>query len=216
MALNARRTIIARGRTMVAATVLLMLVAVGCTREVTGAATGPQKITGTTNACTFMPVPMVAIPTQDDEPRVLIPELSGWDRITNPNPKHFRFAMGHGSPPAGHAELAVGLKSKPGHDEPARVFDEVRRKAENDSASRDLIVTHTKVCGYPAQALRYTLAATDRSPTLSNTELLVVAHTTGKTYAAAAIISTDDPGSPAYQQAADTMLRGFQVLAPTG
>jgi hypothetical protein len=53
-------------------------------------------------------------------------------------------------------------------------------------------------------------------PTRRETLLLVVFPTTGKAHEAIVTLITNDADSPDYQRAADTILSGFQVLAPTG
>lgn len=208
--------IITRGRTMVAVTALLTLLAVGCTREVNGVATGQQKIAGTTTACTFVSAPMATVPGEaDDEPRVLIPEPSGWEPTTAPDSETFRFGMEHGSLVAGRFAVAsVRLKTKVGHHDTATVFDEVRSNAEKDDGNKDLTVDDATVCGYPALTLRYTRVATDQLPTRTETMLFAVVHSVGKTHGAWVTVTTNDADNPAYQRAAETILDGFQVLAP--
>jgi hypothetical protein len=208
--------IVARSKTVVAACLLTVL-AVGCTRQVSGVATGQQKITGTTNACNFVSAPLTPIPAQaDDELRIVMPQPSGWVRESEHESESVRFAMANGSLRAGRvAVAAVSLKTKVGHHDPATVFVDVRRKAERDSGTRDLTVTDAKVCGYPAQTFRYTRLATDELPTRTETLLMVVVPSTGKSHAAWVTITTNDANSPDYQRAADTILSGFQVLAPT-
>jgi hypothetical protein len=111
---------------------------------------------------------------------------------------------------------SVKFRTLPGHIDPAAEFQNLRSRAEKHSGTTDLTVTDAKVCGFPAQTFPYTLAATDTLPTRRETLLLVVFPTTGKTHEANVTLTTNDADSPDYQRAADTILSGLQVLAPTG
>jgi hypothetical protein len=208
---------ITRARTLISAAVLLTVLAVGCTREVVGVAAMEQNVAaGVLDACTEVSAPMTPVPAEaDDEPRMLIPQPSGWERTPEPDSKLVRFAMAYVSLTASRLALvAVALKSKVGHDDPATVFDDLRWAAEKDPGTTDLVFSDTTVCGNPAQTVNYTRMATDELPTRTETMLAVVVHTTGKTHAASVAISTNDPDNPEYQRALHTIVTGFQVLAP--
>lgn len=207
---------ITRARTMVA--LLFTVLAVGCTRDVAGLATGQPRITGTTSACNFVSAPITPVPSRaDDEPRLLDPLPSGWERASEHEKETIRFAMERMSAPPGRVAVAsVKLRTLPGHLDPASEFQNLRSRAEKHSGTTDLTVADAKVCGLPAQTFRYTLAATDKLPTRRETMLLVVFPTTGKTHEANVTLTTNDADSPDYQRAADIILSGFQVLAPTG
>jgi hypothetical protein len=210
---------ITRARTMVATAVLLSTVlAVGCTRDVAGLATRQPRVTGTTSACNFVSAPMMPVPSRaDDEPQILVPVPSGWEREPQHEKETIRFAMQRRSAPPGRVAVAsVKFRTVPGHLDPATEFQNLRLRAEKHSGTTDLTVTDGKVCGFPAQTFRYTLAATDELPTRTETLLLVVFPTTGKTHEVNVTLTTNDAESHDYQRAADTILSGFQVLAPTG
>jgi Probable lipoprotein LpqN len=208
---------ILRVNSMIWATVLLAALAVGCTREIAGVAMEHPVDEGTSSACTEVSAPLTSIPTEaPEEPRMLIPQPSGWHRAPNPGPEMVRFAMANASLTASRLALAaVGLKSKPGHDDPATVFDDLRWDAEKDPEATDLTFTDTTVCGYPAKTVNYTRLATDELPPRAETMLAVVVHTSSKTHAVVVTISTNDDDNPAYQRDLETILTGFQVLAPT-
>jgi hypothetical protein len=203
-------------RTMVA--LLLTVLAVGCTRDVAGLATGQPKITGTTSACTFVSAAMMPVPSQaDDEPHVLIPMPSGWERDSEHESEDRRFAMRNGSAQAGRIAVAsVSSKTVMGHHDPAKEFANVRVQAENDRYNRDLTATGTDVCGYPAQIFRYTRLPMWDLPMRPETLLMVLVPTTDKTHKVALTITTSHADDPEFRRGIDTILSGFQVLAPTG
>jgi hypothetical protein len=207
---------ITRARTMVA--LLLTVLAVGCARDVAGLATGQPRITGTTSACNFVSAPLMPVPSRaDDEPHLLIPKPSGWERESQHETERLRFAMAHGSHRAGRVAVAsVDLKTVVGHHDPATEYERVRVQAEKDSGTMDLTANDTDVCGFPAKILRMARFATDVLPTRTEILMLVVVNTTGKTHKIGVHVSSNDIDSPDYQRATDIILSGFQVLAPTG
>jgi hypothetical protein len=161
---------------------------------------------------------MTPVPSRaDDEPQLLVPVPAGWERESEHESERDRFAMAHGSARAGRVAVAsVMLRTLPGHHDPATEFQNVRLKAEKDAGNKDLTATDADVCGFPAQTFRYTRIATAELPTRVETLLMVVVPTTGKTREVALTVSTKDTDSPDYQGDFDTILSGFQVLAPTG
>jgi hypothetical protein len=208
-----------RAATMVGAAVLLALLFVGCTRQVSGVAIGRQDITGAGNACTAVSAPLTPIPTQaEDEPRMLIPQPSGWQRTTMRDSEYIRFVMVKQSLTANDfaSSVVVSLQSKAGRIDPTTVFDNARHELVTNAGATDLVVTDGTVCGHPAQTIHYTEAATGRVAAHPGTLLTAVVHTTGKTYAADVTIITTNDDHPAYQRAAETILTGFQLLAPAG
>jgi hypothetical protein len=207
---------ITRARTMVA--LLLTVLAVGCTRDVAGLATGQPRITGTTSACNFVSAPMMPVPSRaDDEPHVLIPMPSGWERDSEHESEDRRFAMRNGSAQAGRIAVASArLRTLVGHHEPAKEFENVRVKAEKDSHTRDVTATGADVCGYPAQIFRYTRLPMWELPMRPETLLMVVVPATGKTHEVALNITTSHADDPEFRRGIDTILSGLQVLAPTG
>jgi hypothetical protein len=207
---------IERVSAMISAAALLTVFAIGCAREVSGIAAMDKDVTtGVPGACTEVSAPMTPIPAEeDDEPRLSIPQPSGWHET--PESELVRFGMANASLTAGRLALAaVDLKSKPGSHDPETVFDELRSDAEKDPTTTDLTITDTTVCGYPAKAVNYTRLATGDLPTRTETMLAVVAQTAGKTHAVIVNMSTNDATDPAYQRDHDTILTGFQLLAST-
>lgn len=210
--------IITRARTMVAGALLLAVVAAGCTREVAGMATGQPKVTGTTSACNFVSAPLMPIPSRaDDEPQVLIPVPSGWERDSEHESEDRRFAMRNGSARSGRIAVASArLRTLVGHHEPAKEFEDVRLKAEKDSYTRDVTAAGADVCGYPAQIFRYTRLPMWDLPMRPETLLMVVVPATGKTHEVALNITTSHADDPEFRRGIDTILSGIQVLTPSG
>lgn len=171
---------------------------------------------GTSNACTQVSPPLMPVPAEaDDEPRILIPQPSGWERTSDADSELVRFAMTDASLTGDHLAFAVvGLQSKVGYHEPATIFEDLRWDAEKDPGITDLTLTGSTVCGYPALTANYTKLATDELPTRKETMQTVVVNTTNRTHAATVSISTNDANNPAYQRDLATILPGLRVLAP--
>lgn len=206
-----------RATAVISAVVLLTASVVGCTREIAGVAAVSSEVTeGAPNACTAVSPPLMPVPAEaDDEPRILIPQPSGWERTSDADSELVRFAMTDASRTGDHLAFAVvGLQSKVGYHEPATIFEDLRWDAEKDPGITDLKLTGGTVCGYPALTANYTKLATDELPTRKETMQTVVVHTTNRTHAATVSISTNDANNPAYQRDLATILPGFRVLAP--
>jgi hypothetical protein len=206
---------ITRAKTMSASAAVLALLAGGCGSDVTGVAVGRRDMTAAGNGCTEVSAPMTPISTKaNDEPRLRIPQPSGWEPTTTVDSDISRFEMENENlTPDDFAWLLVGLESEPGRDDPAMVLDAIREGMLTEAGARDVKVTDGTVCGHPAQTLRYTIAPDELLPvTAPATSLVVVAHGTNKTYAAIVTIMTTNDDTPAYQHAAETILTGFQVL----
>jgi hypothetical protein len=74
--------------------------------------------------------------------------------------------------------------------------------------------TEHRLCGLPAQIVRY------QTPVLGNIaphpgSALVAVLQTDKTYAASVTVQTADLDSPVCQRDADLILKGFQMLPPS-
>jgi Probable lipoprotein LpqN len=205
-----------RARTMVA--LLLTVLAVGCTRDVAGLATGQPRITGTTSACNFVSASLTPVPSRaDDEPQVLIPVPSGWERDSEHESERDRFAMRNGSARSGRIAVAsVMLRTLVGHHEPAKEFEDVRLKAEKDTYNRDVTAAGADVCGYPAQIFRYTRLPMWDLPMRPEILLMVLVPAAGKTHEVALNITTSHADDPEFRRGIDTIMSGFQVLAPAG
>jgi len=206
---------ITRAKTMSAAAVVLALLAGGCGSEVNGVAVGRRDMTAAGNGCTEVSAPITPISTKtNDEPRLRIPQPSGWEPTTTVDSDISRFEMENENLTADDfAWVLVALESQPGQDDPTTVFEAFREGMLAGAGAGDVKVTDGTVCGHPAQTLRYTMAPDDRLPvTAPATSLVVVAHGTNETYAAIVTILTTNTDIPAYRHAAETILTGFQVL----
>ncbi len=206
-----------RARTMVGV-LLFTLVAVGCTRETSetsGPAAAQPKATGTPSACNLVSAPMTPIPSRADEPHVVIPQPTGWQRESEQESEDRRFAMANGNLRVGRiASASVELRTLVGHRDPATEIENMRAKAEKDSGNRDLTATDSEVCGFPGQTFRY-IRTTAGLPPAAETLLVVVVPATGKTHEVALTTRTTHGNDPDYQRAIETILSGVQVLTPT-
>jgi hypothetical protein len=206
--------IITRARIVSAAVAVLALLASGCS-AVTGNAVGRHDMTAAGNDCTEVEAPMTPISAEaNEEPRLRIPQPAGWEVVTAVDAETARFQMENPQlTDDDFAWVMVGLESQPGHDDPAMVIDAIREGMLSEAEATDVTVTDGTVCGQPAQTLSYTMTPDELlSIPAPGTSLVVVTHGTNRTYAAIVTILTTNPDAAAYQDAAETILTGFQVL----
>jgi hypothetical protein len=214
------------GTTSRLATVLLALatvLTVSCTRYVDDAraVAADDRSPGTGSAasqCKAVDADLTTIPAQrEDEPVLKIPQPQGWVRSTKLDSELFRFAMVNRSLAVDNfsPNVVVTLESVPGFEQPDSVFKSQRDSLETGFGATDLRVTDHTLCGLAAETVEY------RTPVMGNLAahpgavVMAILHTDDLTYAASVTIQTADPGDPAYQRDADTILTGFQMLPPT-
>lgn len=201
---------------------------VSCTRYVDSAPVASEELLSAgaglargsdESACTAVDAPLTDVePFDDGEPVMRIPQPDGWERFTDLDDDLFRFTMSNVE--LASAEFAptvvVTLESKPGIEEPSVVFEQQREALEDGFGATGLSVSEVTICGLPAELIEYTTPPIDPVGELPAQVLIAVMHSDDTTYAATVTSQTDNPDDPVYRDDTDQILRGFQMLAPTG
>ena len=177
--------------------------------------------------CASVAVDLADIPTRtDQEPKMRIPMPPGWERSTKMDSENIRFAIRNpGLSADGFTPNAVVTLQKVAADigKPQQILD-----AQNDQLAKKLKVTDmtsnaTEVCGAPAMSTSYTAPEVDltkrnpkapKIPPRKATSLGVVYKSGDAAYVATLTVQTVKPDNPTFQQDSETILKGFQLLAP--
>lgn len=209
-----------------AATVVLGAAAVvlgsACTRVVDDArvvaAPDMGKAAASASDCTPVDAPMTSIPDHgDQEPVMKIPQPEGWERVTMMDSELIRFTMRNDAMAKdGFAPTAVvTLESHRGISEPREVFDAQHDALESAIGATDISVRETDLCELAAQTIDYTTPQLGMLPPHPASVLTAVMQTEDDTFAMTMTVQSADPGNPAYQRDAETILTGFQMLPPS-
>ena len=211
----------ARAATVVIGATVIVL-AGACTRVVEDAravaAPDMGKAPASASDCTKVDAPMTSIPDHtDEEPVMKIPQPQGWERVTLMDSELVRFSMRNGAMVKdGFAPTAVvTLESHPGISEPREVFDAQQDALKSGIGATDMIVRQATLCELPAQTVVYNAPQMGMLPPHPESMLTAVMHTENDTYAMTMTVQSTDPGNPAYQRDAETILTGFQMLPPS-
>lgn len=173
-------------------------------------------------ACTSVDAQMVEIPTPySAEPLVRIPQPAGWERSGEFDKKLYRMALldSDSSDPQNIATVSVGRLPEPADADPQTILDDLQNRMmeqlEANNFPTDYVTTETTVCGLTAR--KHTRAA---SPSGSGgntgrsvTNLDVISKVDGDVYWTQLVVGTQ-PGNPADERDAQTIVDGFQVLPP--
>lgn len=197
--------------------------AAACTRVVDDArvvaAPDLGKAPATASDCNSVDAPMTSIPDHtDEEPVMKIPQPAGWERVTLMDSDLIRFTMrNEGLGSNGFAPTAVvTLESHRGIAEPRDVFDGQQHALETALGATKVQVAETTVCELPAEAMDYLTPPLGLLPPHPAKVLTAVMLTEDTTYAMTLTVQSVDSENPAYKRDADTILRGFQMLPPSG
>ena len=211
------------GRTLVAALAVALALATGCARAVEGHPVAGASLKGPdASQCTKVDAPMTTVPAapgapDDSEPELRVPQPEGWDRITELDSAMIRFTMGNKSLGVDNfaASAVVTIESHPGELDADEFFDEAREALASTFDTGDVDYTDDTICGLPSQIMQYVIPKMAGVPEpISATALMVVVFTGGRTYGAVLTIQSPLPDEPDYERDAETILTGFQVLAP--
>ncbi|MBX7434816.1 LpqN/LpqT family lipoprotein [Mycobacterium sp. Y57] len=201
-----------------AATVLLG----GCARDVSGTAVSATATASGTpgpsgGECRTVDAPLADIPVVDDtEPRLRIPIPQGWERNSTMDSQIIRYAIvaqdlvADGFTP----NAVVTLESVRGNSSPDQVFEQNRDNLVRMMNASDLDTETNTTCGFPSETTEYTAPAMGSIPQRPVIMHAVVATYGGVTHLATLTIQTTDPDNPTYQDDADEIVEGFQVVLP--
>lgn len=192
-----------------------------CTRVVTG---NPMLAAGVpasnSTACTSVSAPLTAIdPHAAGEPRLKIPEPSGWQRTSMLDSAVIRFTMGNKHLTARNfmPTVVVTLESVPGgHNDYQTIFDQERAALVERLGATGLRISETTLCGDKAEQVNYDAPRVGRIPPRKVRTLMVTATFGGETYIATVTAQGTDPTNPRYARDTATILTGFQMLPPDG
>ena len=151
----------------------------------------------------------------EGEPVLHVPQPAGWEPNTTMNTELIRYVLAN---PGLVAEsfvpnVVVTLEKVAGTDiEPQEVLDQQRKGLETQALVTDMSVTPTTMCGALAEIVDYTLPAQGAVPPHPARVLITAAPIDGDTYSATVTVQAMNADDPTYQQDAETILTGFQML----
>ena len=180
---------------------------------------GTSSSSDTASACTKVDAPLLNVdPRSDDEPKVAIPQPSGWERYTQMDSELIRAALVNKSLTANDftPNVVYTMDKLPGSIDSQKALDSERDGLVKVGGATDVKVTPGTVCGLPGQTVHYMLAASGtvaRHPAILR-EAVVKAG--DHTYVVSVTVQTTNPADPTYQRDAATIIDGMQVLAPQG
>lgn len=182
------------------------------------AAVGPEQPASSLDAgsCTAVDAPMADIPTDADEPVLRVPRPAGWESNDwMASDGIFRYAMYNNAlmDNGVAASALVALDEERGGTDPKSIFMLKRGALAAIGATDVTVETHT-VCGHPAETVQYQTGAVTGLPSHPATLLLVGLQTGDRTYTASLTVESADPGDPVFVRDRQTLLTGFQMLAP--
>jgi hypothetical protein len=152
-----------------------------------------------------------------DEPVLKIPQPDGWERTTMMDSELIRFAMSNASlgTPDFAPTAVVTLESGPGLEDPEVVFANQRDALESGLGATDIKATDETLCGLPAEKVTYQMPP--MGPVAPHPAMVMAAvfHSEDTTFVAAVTVQTTDPQNPGYQNDAEKILSGFQILPPS-
>ncbi|MDT5400925.1 MAG: hypothetical protein QOK33_4156 [Mycobacterium sp.] len=207
---------------IVASFAVVSMVATGCAKAIDGrpVAAGPPGAFDDSQ-CTRVDVPMETIPPaagapDDAEPTLRTARPEGWKRMTQLDSAMIRFAMGNAALGVGDfaASAVVTMESQPGDVAPDTIFDDGRRGLISALGATDVDFTDGTLCGLPAQTVHYTMPRPNGGSPLGATAVVAVMPSSDRTFAVSITIQSPRPDDPRYQQDANDIMTGFQVLAP--
>lgn len=173
----------------------------------------------TADACSSVSAPLVDIdPLSDEEPRLHVPQPPGWEPNTTLNTDLIRYALANQGLVADSfvPNVVVTLERVSGTDvEPQAILDQQRAGLETQALVTDMSVSPTTMCGALAEIVDYTLPAQGAAPAHPAKVLITAAPVNGDTYSATVTVQAMNADDPTYQQDAETILNGFQMLPPT-
>lgn len=175
--------------------------------------------------CASVSAPLTEIHHSSDEPRVFVPQPPGWESATPVESQRIALAnrglIHDGFVPTASVTVARGeLKRRPPAQATVsmedRLLDLQTQNLVGMGGATGLTVSRHRVCGFPAQTVRYTAPPKKPAvPQRSAAQLTAIAQTDDSTYYTVNLaVETTDPSDPAYQRDSATMLDGFQVLPP--
>ncbi|MBU3749125.1 MAG: hypothetical protein FGM52_01510 [Mycobacterium sp.] len=171
-------------------------------------------------ACQTVDAPMLDVPRGDDqEPLLRVPVPEGWEQPPQLDPTEPSIRMAILNPGLAaedftpNAVIALKKIAADGADA-QQILDAQNEVLIGKAGVTGLSSRGGEACGLPAMTSSYTTPAIDIIPARSATTRVVVYAGADATYVATVTIQAIDTQTGSYNQDAQTILEGFQVLPP--
>ncbi|EIU49306.1 hypothetical protein MA3A0930S_1567 [Mycobacteroides abscessus 3A-0930-S] len=204
---------------MLAAVCAATMLTSGCTAVVDGAAVATPGEEGkwlTNPKCSSVSVPLLDVPLDNDsEPRVEVPQPTGWERINRFESGVVRVYLAAPDLQAGgfvpNATVAIAnLSGKAGTEEAA--FAAERGGLESFGVT-DLVEAQGAICGYPSRTMTYNMGLGNIPAHRVTTTIVAVKNNT-KMYTVGVSVQALDDTVRGFDTARETILAGLQVGPP--
>ncbi len=206
-------------RWMLAVACAATMLASGCTAIVDGdaiATPGEEGKRLTNPKCSSVTVPLLEMPLDDDsEPRVEVPQPSGWERVKRFESGVVRVYLAapdlqaNGFVPNATVAMA-NLTGKVSTEEAA--FAAEQQGLEMFGIT-DLVEASSTICGYPSKTLTYNMAL-GKIPVHRVTTTIVVVKNGSKVFTVGVSVQALDDTVRGFDSARETILAGLQVSPP--
>lgn len=185
--------------------------------------TSPNVQTVSHDCASFATDRWIDVPSHgDDEPRLRIPQPSGWERFNGMDPSEGRLVLrnetlsdGSSMPVVVVNMVQAASKSRSPEQVVSAEVDSVRA-----DGPIDLVTTATTVCGYPAAKLTYNKsmpAAGHGEPAGVGPRVIALVSAVnagGHVWTAVVALQAPNPDDPTFAADLNTLLTGFQILSP--
>lgn len=204
---------------MLAAICATTMLASGCTAIIDGDAVATPGEEGkrlTNPKCSSVAVPLLEVPLDNDsEPRVEVPQPSGWERINRFESGVVRVYLAapdlqaNGFVP--NATVAIANLSGKASTEDAAFATE--RAGLESFGVTDLIEAQGTICGYPSKTLTYNMGLGNIPAHRVTTTIVAVKNNT-KMFTVGVSVQALDDTVRGFDSARETILAGLQVSPP--
>jgi len=195
------------------------MLASGCTAIIDGDAVATPGEEGkrlTNPKCSSVTVPLLEVPLDNDsEPRVEVPQPSGWERINRFESGVVRVYLAapdlqaNGFVP--NATVAIANLSGKASTEDAAFATE--RAGLESFGVTDLIEAQGTICGYPSKTLTYNMGLGNIPAHRVTTTIVAVKNNT-KMFTVGVSVQALDDTVRGFDSARETILAGLQVSPP--
>lgn len=204
---------------MLAAICATTMLASGCTAVIDGDAVATPGEEGkrlTNPKCSSVAVPLLEVPLDNDsEPRVEVPQPSGWERVNRFESGVVRVYLAapdlqaNGFVP--NATVAIANLSGKASTEDAAFATE--RAGLEFFGVTDLVEAQGSICGYPAKTLTYNMGLGNIPAHRVTTTIVAVKNNT-KMFTVGVSVQALDDTVRGFDSARETILAGLQVSPP--
>jgi Probable lipoprotein LpqN len=203
------------------AVAVALFAAPGCTKLVAGnAVQGAGAPDAAGGQCTRVDAPLTSIePRAVGEPRLQIPQPTGWQRAPLVNSPIIRYTMDDKALTTRRftPTAVVTLESEEGdNQDEQKIFEQERAQLINGLRATRVRTAETTLCGLSAEMVSYDAPRMGRVPPRKVKTVMVAGAFKGNTYVATVTVQSTDPANPIYVRDTATILAGFQMLPPAG